>query len=105
MNPVLLVGAVMNRRALLAQAGFWAAGPMLSGSRSLLAFPRDSGLDTEKSAAEMLTPKTVQAIKKGLEYIAGRQQDDGAFGSGGYGRNVAVCGLAGMAFLAAGSTP
>ncbi len=94
----------MNRRELIRQLGLFVAGATLLKARPLFA-GRDSSQDTEKSAAEMLTPKTAQAVKKGLEYLASRQQEDGAFGSGGYGRNVAVCGLAGMAFLAAGSTP
>jgi len=37
--------------------------------------------------------------------VAGQQMDDGAFGSRGYSRNVAVCGLCGLAFMAGGSTP
>ena len=53
----------------------------------------------------MLTPKTTEAIQKGLDFLAARQHDDGAFGTGGYGHNVAVCGLAGMAFIGSGSTP
>ena len=52
-----------------------------------------------------MTPATTAAVERGLG-VAGRQQEeDGSFGSGGYSRNVAVCGLAGMAFLAGGSTP
>ncbi len=66
---------------------------------------RDRGGETEKSAAELITPATVQAVKRGLDYLVGRQQPDGSFGSGGNGTNVAVCGLAGMAFIASGSTP
>ncbi|MEX2025803.1 MAG: prenyltransferase, partial [Pirellulaceae bacterium] len=57
------------------------------------------------SAADFLTPVTLKAVEKGLAFLALRQQDEGSFGSGGYSRNVGVCGLAGMAFLAAGSTP
>ena len=45
------------------------------------------------------------AIDKGLAFLASRQTDDGALGTGGYGRNAAVCALAGMAWLASGSTP
>ncbi len=45
------------------------------------------------------------AIEKGLAFLAARQQNDGAFSSSGYGRNAAVCALAGMAWLAGGSTP
>ncbi len=66
---------------------------------------RDRADDIEKSAAEMITPPTAEAIKKALKYLAEHQQDDGSFGSGGYGRNVAVCSLAGLAFIASGSTP
>ena len=59
----------------------------------------------EKTAAELMTPATTKAIERGLGYLADRQQEDGALGSGGYSRNVAVCALAGMAFMAGGSTP
>ncbi|MEX2091714.1 MAG: prenyltransferase/squalene oxidase repeat-containing protein [Pirellulales bacterium] len=45
------------------------------------------------------------AIDKGLSYLATRQSSDGSFATNGYGRNVAVCALAGMAWLAGGSTP
>lgn len=59
----------------------------------------------EPAAEDYLTPKTLEAIDKGLRFLAGRQQEDGAFGSGGYSRSVGVCALAGMAFLSAGSMP
>lgn len=45
------------------------------------------------------------AVEKGLKFLATRQQDDGAFATSGYGRNAAVVALAGMAWLANGSTP
>jgi prenyltransferase beta subunit len=61
--------------------------------------------DTEAQAEKLITPATDAAIQKGLEFLARTQQDDGAFGSGGYERNVAVCALAGMAFISSGSTP
>jgi prenyltransferase beta subunit len=44
-------------------------------------------------------------VEKGLEFLAGRQLEDGTFSTGGYGRNTAVCALAGMAWLSSGSTP
>ena len=53
---------------------------------------------------ELLAPAR-SAIEKGLAFLAQRQLDDGSFTSGGYGRNAAVCALAGMAWLAEGSTP
>lgn len=61
--------------------------------------------DEEKKGAELLTPAAMAAIDKGLALLASRQDEDGSFGSGGYSRNVAVCGLSGMAFMSAGSTP
>jgi prenyltransferase beta subunit len=45
------------------------------------------------------------AVEKGLQFLAQRQLEDGAFATGGYGRNAAVVALAGMAWLASGSTP
>ena len=61
--------------------------------------------DPERTAGDLITPEAQQAIDAGLGFLAGRQQPDGAFGSGGYSRDVAVSALAGMAFLSGGSTP
>lgn len=57
------------------------------------------------SQADLITPKANDAIKHGLAWLKEKQLDDGAFNTTGNGRNVAVVGLAGMSFLAAGSTP
>lgn len=59
----------------------------------------------EHLAAEFITPQAQRAIDRGLGFLAGQQREDGSFGDGGYPRDVAVCGLAGMAFMSAGSTP
>jgi len=61
--------------------------------------------DLEKAAAEWITPAAEKAAEKGLHWLADRQHDDGSFGAGPMRGNVAVCGLAGMAFLSGGSTP
>jgi hypothetical protein len=61
--------------------------------------------DLERSAAELITREGQRAIDRGLEFLARQQHEDGSFGSSGYSHNVAVCGLAGMAFMASGSTP
>ncbi len=59
----------------------------------------------EKSAVELITPPAARAAERGLKFIASRQDEEGSFRSGGYSRNVAICALAGMAFMAGGSTP
>lgn len=56
-------------------------------------------------AKNLMKPESHRAIKAGLDFLASHQNEDGSFGRGGYSRNVAVCGLAGMAFMANGSTP
>lgn len=56
-----------------------------------------------ETAAELITPAD-PAIERGLKFLARQQQEDGSFGAG-YGRNAAVVGLSGMAFLASGSSP
>jgi len=53
----------------------------------------------------LITPVATQAANKGLKFLTERQLEDGSFGTSGYARNVAICGLSGMAFLASGSTP
>ena len=57
---------------------------------------------------EMVTPETVKAIEKGLNYLAKTQRNDGSWlnNAGGYGVYPAVMtSLAGLAFLSNGSTP
>ena len=93
-----------SRRSFLAgSAGALAAGALSSGAWP--AIVRAQGFDPERSAADLITDRAQGAIDSGLSYLATRQNDDGSFGSGGYSRNVAVCALSGMAFMASGSTP
>lgn len=63
------------------------------------------GPQPERTAVDFMTPPTHEAIRSGLDFLAGRQDEDGSFGTSGYSRNVAVCALSGMAFMASGSTP
>jgi len=62
----------------------------------------------EPRSANELTPATVRAIRKGLEYLASSQSRDGSW-SGGYGGgsagSAAITGICGMAFLAQGNVP
>ncbi len=62
-----------------------------------------SAQSPSETAAQFIAPAS-DAIDRGLNYLARDQQPDGSFGSG-YGSNVAVVGLSGMAFLASGSSP
>lgn len=61
--------------------------------------------DPEATARTMLTPQAKLSAEKALRYLAQSQADDGSFGRSGYGRNVGVCGLVGLAFISSGSTP
>ncbi|MHB0955404.1 MAG: prenyltransferase/squalene oxidase repeat-containing protein [Pirellulaceae bacterium] len=55
-------------------------------------------------APDLMNAHTETAIREGLEYLASRQNAEGSFGADGYRRNVAVVSLAGLAFLANGSS-
>lgn len=63
----------------------------------------------EKSPAELITPQAQRAIDRGLRFLASRQvkagANKGAFGNSGYASGVAVCGLAGLAWMCGGSAP
>ncbi|HEY4309882.1 MAG TPA: prenyltransferase/squalene oxidase repeat-containing protein [Pirellulales bacterium] len=61
--------------------------------------------EADRSGVEMMTPATIRGIDRGLAFLAKRQQENGALGSGGWSHNVAVCSLSGIAFVASGSTP
>jgi hypothetical protein len=67
------------------------------------------GLAEEKSAAQLMTPRTTAAVNKGLASLARLQleqgKDRGGFGKSGIDGSVAVAGLSGLAFMCSGSTP
>ncbi|MEI7904050.1 MAG: prenyltransferase/squalene oxidase repeat-containing protein, partial [Candidatus Firestonebacteria bacterium] len=46
-----------------------------------------------------------KAAEKALEYLAGMQAADGSFGKTAYGKNTAIVGFAGLAFMAGGHVP
>jgi len=62
-----------------------------------------------RESRELITPATQTAIDQGLGYLKRRQSTQGshrgAFGKESYRANTAVVGLAGMAFMAGGSSP
>ncbi|MBN2216442.1 MAG: terpene cyclase/mutase family protein [Pirellulales bacterium] len=57
------------------------------------------------SGERLMTEKTEAAVRESLAWLAGRQHENGSFGSGNLQGNVAVTSLAGLAFLAGGNTP
>ena len=62
--------------------------------------------DVDTSGKKFVTLATQRAIDKGLRWLAAEQSTSGSFGStGGYSDNVGVTSLAGLAFVASGSTP
>jgi hypothetical protein len=64
-----------------------------------------AGAKANNSANLKLMEAARPAIDKGLKFLATRQQEDGSFTGGGYGRNAAVVALGGIAWLSSGSTP
>ena len=81
---------------------------LLSATFALLVGPAPAlgqDLRVETDAGKLMTTATNTAIANGLAYLAASQHDDGSFASGGYRGNVAICGLAGLAFIAGGNTP
>ena len=65
------------------------------------------GVPDGSASKDMITPRTDQAIDRGLAFLnaARRGRVPGSFGTGGYTGNVAVTSLAALAFMAAGNQP
>lgn len=90
----------IDRRQLISVCAGAGAGWLLRPGRAVAGV---TGYEPDRQ--EMATPAAHRAIALGLGYLASRQNHDGSFGPGGYSQYVGVCGLAGMAFLASGSSP
>lgn len=94
----------LTRRRWLAVAAT-AVGQLLLDRNLLAQSPLAKTTSSEQLTGGLVTAATQSSIDRGLAWLASRQSEDGSFPGGGYGRNVAVCSLAGMAFLSSGSTP
>lgn len=55
--------------------------------------------------ADEITPELEAAVAKGMAWLVKEQQDDGSFGDGRFGKNVAVTALACLALMADGNVP
>ncbi len=66
----------------------------------------DGGTSAENNAlANEITPELTSAVTRGLSWLSKVQNQDGSFGSGRYGRSVAMTSLACLAFMADGNLP
>jgi hypothetical protein len=98
-----------TRRQFLAQGGL----ALLGTAGTCLALPGDEpdGDDSREAVPDgsaskgMITPKTEEAIDRGLAYLQLHAGRDGSFGTGQYTGNTAVTSLAAMAFMAHGDMP
>jgi hypothetical protein len=88
---------------------------LLGASGVALALPGDNpkggdgreALPDGSASKGMITPRTDQAIERGLSFLSATQRGrvPGSFGTRGYTGNVAVSSLAALAFMAAGNQP
>ena len=90
----------VHRRKFLARAVGCAVGTLAA---PWLSHGQEASPGTK--AAGGLDANVSRAIERGLGFLASRQNEDGAFGREGYRRNAAVVSLAGIAYMAHGSTP
>jgi len=70
------------------------------------AAPAEANTGAQNNAlADEITPELDAAVARGMEALVALQHDDGAFGSGRYGKNVAITSLACLALMADGHIP
>ena len=68
--------------------------------------PEEAGVSAQNVAADNeFAPGLLEAVDEGLAFLATQQNEDGSFGGGRYGRNVAITALACLAFMADGNVP
>jgi hypothetical protein len=95
-----------NRTTLVSPALFVAAWTLVLGAAAAATGAEPRASRSPLTATENpMKPQTHSAVENGLAYLKSQQNPDGSFGRGAYSRNVAVCSLAGLAFMARGSTP
>jgi hypothetical protein len=96
----------LNRRAFLVRSGASAVGTASSASTFWLVGPPRSQAAEKEVLPKHITPETIRAVVKGLDYLAAQQAEDGSWiTGGGQVYPVAVTGLAGTALLAHGDSP
>lgn len=99
MRNILSLNSIMRKIGTVVVMIVVVAGAALSVGAS-------ESIEKKEVEKKSLIPPTAQrAIKRGLDYLAAHQHDDGSFGSNHLRGNTAVTSLAGIAMLAQGSTP
>ncbi len=94
-----------DRRAFLRRFGL---GIGLAGSGLLVGLGRRAAGQGQEVLPKHVTPEALRAVIKGLDFLASKQSDDGAWAGSDAGCQaypVAMTGLAGTAFLAHGNSP
>ena len=79
--------------------------PKPEKAKSVGVFGEATRGDVPEGTAAALDADADRSIQNGLAWLARSQQPDGSFGSGTYRGNIAVTSLAGLAFMAGGSSP
>ncbi len=68
--------------------------------------PSKAGASAQNAPMELeITPESVEAVRRGLRYLASMQNDDGSFGRGRFAKHVGITALCGLAFMADGNLP
>lgn len=94
----------MTHRWAMPIAALWIAGAC--AAQEVDDRPQDAGVSAQNVAAdEEFTPELFEAVNKGMAFLATQQNEDGSFGGGRYGRNVAITALACLSFMADGNLP
>jgi hypothetical protein len=96
-----------TRRQFLTRAALGTLGVTggALGLPALVEGPAEEALPDGAASRGMITPKTEQAIERGLLYLASNKGREGSFGTNFYQGNTAVTSLAALAFMAAGYMP
>lgn len=101
-----MITAIATLALALAQPGM-ASATLPAGPSTAPVQPASPGdRSAENNAiADELTPETDEAIARGLAFLAERQEPDGSFLAGRFGKNVAITSLVCLAFMADGNLP
>ncbi len=100
-----MTGWIGSAVAVVATLCLTIGAPAQEPGKSVKGFGEARRGDVPEGTLEMMTPATDDAIKNGLAWLARTQNPDGSFGSGTYRGNIAVTSVAGLAFMASGSSP